>query len=99
MSGGDRKVREVDTLQGKKKRPQTELTSPSYEQNTKVGPRGGPRGVPKKIFRIFDFCLKWPRTGPGPISSAPARKIIMTAQKIRSLRPHGAENGPFYCFS
>ena len=40
MSGGDRKVREVDTLQGKKKRAQTELTSPSYEQNTKVGDSG-----------------------------------------------------------
>ena len=40
MSGVDRKVREVDTLQGKKKRAQTELTSPSYEQNTKVDSPG-----------------------------------------------------------
>ena len=40
MSGGDRKVREVDTVQAKKKRSQTELTISSYEQNTKVDSPG-----------------------------------------------------------
>ena len=51
-----------------------------HQVPSKSVPRGAKTSQKTVYLRIliFYFRLKWPRTAPGPISLAPARKISMT---------------------